>query len=154
MWPQSLMHVMFLSQRTLSTKMLTGSFPSLFSPWDLGEKKHPVSGVYRTCLNDWVGLGSTLEPLCRQTLADRETAGTATKAASTTTAGRELLSMGLGTTRAGKQWFQEGRDSLSFSTLKIHLMWISIAELFKLTLLCQLKCKQVSKPTFCAHLGD
>lgn len=108
---------------------------------DLGEKiHHPgVSGVYNTCLNDSVGLGSTQEPLCRQTLADRETAGTATKAVSTTTAGRRRLSMGLGATRVGKQWFQEGPNSLSCCTLKIHFMWISIGKLFKLTLLSHLK---------------
>lgn len=56
-WPQPLMHVMSLSQRTLSTKMFTGSFPPCFSPCDRDEKTHPVSGVYSICLNDWVGLG-------------------------------------------------------------------------------------------------
>lgn len=148
------MHVMSLSQKTLSTKILTGWFSPCFSPCDLGEKIHPVSGVYSTCLNNWVGLGSTQEPLCRRTLADRVTAGIATKATSTTIAGRGHFFAGLGAKRFGKQWFKEGPNWLLCCTLKIHLMWVSTGKLFKLTLLCQLKYRQVSKITFCAHLVD
>lgn len=136
------------------TELLTGSFPPCFSPRELGEKIHLLSGVYGTCLNNWLELGRTYELLCRKTLADRETAETVTKAASTTTAGRGHLCTDLGATRVGKQWFQEGPNSLSRCTLKIHLMWISTVKLFRLTLLCQFKHRQVSKTTFCAHLGD
>lgn len=106
-------------------------------------------------LPQWLGgVREHPQPLCRQTLAERETARTVTKAASTNTAGKGHLSMGLGAMRVGKQWFQEAPNSLSCFTLKIHLMWISVGKLFKLTLLCQLKRSQVSKITFCAHLGD